>query len=107
VTSLDRPVGEEGEGQLGDLVAGPGQGPEEELSISLREESLRRAMSRLPEREAEILALRYGMDGGGARTLAQVGEMLGLSRERVRQLEKDALRQLSVARELEGLDEAV
>src|SRR4029077_612359 len=61
--SLDRPVGE-GDAALGDLFAAEGSEPEEELTVSLEQDVLRRAVSQLPDREREVLKLRYGLKGG-------------------------------------------
>jgi RNA polymerase sigma factor (sigma-70 family) len=68
---------------------------------------LRRAVSQLPEREQEILRLRYGMDGDDdPKSLDEIGRRLGLTRERVRQIEAQALRRLAVNREIEALRSA-
>jgi RNA polymerase primary sigma factor len=104
VTSLDRPVGEQGDASYGDLVAGDEPGPEETLSVSLEEDTLRRAIESLPEREQEVVKLRYGLNGDAdPKTLEEVGRRLGLTRERVRQVEADALSRLAVNREIEAL----
>src|SRR5918912_1575223 len=63
VTSLDRPIGDENDGVLGDLFAAEGAQPDEEVQVSLRQEALHAAMKRLPDREREVLQLRYGLDG--------------------------------------------
>src|SRR2546426_9414252 len=63
VTSLDRPVGEEGETKFGDLIAGEDAEPSEEVHVSLAENAVRRAVETLPDREREVVKLRYGMDG--------------------------------------------
>jgi RNA polymerase primary sigma factor len=104
VTSLDRPVGEEGEISLGDLVAGDEAGPEETLHVSLEEEMLRRAVAALPDRQQEVVKLRYGLNGdGNPKSLDEIGRQMGLTRERVRQLEAEALERLAVNREIEAL----
>ena len=104
VTSLDRPVGEEGGAALGDLVAGEAAPPEEELHVSLRDTALRRALDDLPEQQREIIELRFGVDGvDEPQSLAEVGRRLGLRPERVKELETEALDRLAVARELEAL----
>ncbi len=104
VTSLDRPVGEEGDASFGDLVAGHEAGPEETLHVSLEEDTLRRAVNSLPEREQEVVKLRYGLNGDAdPKSLEEIGRRLGLTRERVRQLEARALQQLAVNREIEAL----
>jgi RNA polymerase primary sigma factor len=104
VTSLDRPVGEEGDAAFGDLVAGDEPGPEETLHVSLEEDMLRRAVATLPDRHQEVVKLRYGLNGDqDPKSLEEIGRRLGLTRERVRQLEADALERLAVNREIEAL----
>jgi RNA polymerase primary sigma factor len=104
VTSLDKPVGEEGGTSLGELVAGDEPGPEETLHVSLEEDMLRRAVESLPDRHQEIVKLRYGLNGDtDPKSLEEIGRHLGLTRERVRQLEADALERLAVTREIEAL----
>jgi RNA polymerase primary sigma factor len=104
VTSLDRPVGTEGETSLGELMAGDEAPPEEELEISLRQEALRRAIAELPDRERDVLKLRFGLNGDpDPQSLEAIGRMLGLTRERVRQIEAEALQRLAVSRELDAL----
>jgi RNA polymerase primary sigma factor len=104
VTSMDKPVGEEGTTSFGDLVAGTEPSPEETLHVSLEEDTLRRAVERLPEREQEVVKLRYGLNGDrDPKSLEEIGRQLGLTRERVRQVEADALERLAVNREIEAL----
>jgi RNA polymerase primary sigma factor len=103
VTSLDRPVGEEGETALGDLLESEGPAPDEEVHVSLTEETLRRTIELLPEQERNVIRLRYGMGGQDPKPLRETGRQLGLSAERVRQLESKALKRLATARELEAL----
>jgi RNA polymerase primary sigma factor len=110
VASLEMPVGEEGEATLGELLPVETPEPLEELHVSLRADALRdaleRAVATLPERDREILRLRYGIDGGEPMTLEQIGRMYGLTRERVRQIEVEALKRLAVQREIQALREA-
>jgi RNA polymerase primary sigma factor len=106
VTSLDRPVGADEGTPLGELVAGEAEAPEEELSVSLRQEALEQALSDLPDRAREVLRLRYGLGGTDPQSLESIGRDLGITRERVRQIEADALSRLAVSRELESLEEA-
>ena len=104
VTSLDRPVGTEGDASLGDLVAGQESPPEEELEISLRQDALRRAIAELPDRERDVLKMRFGLNGDpDPQSLEAIGKTLGLTRERVRQIETEALSRLAVSRELDAL----
>jgi RNA polymerase primary sigma factor len=104
VTSLDRPVGTEGETSLGELTAGGEAPPEEEVEVSLRQEALRRAVEDLPDRERDVLKLRFGLNGDQSpKSLEQIGKALGLTRERVRQIEAAALERLALDRELEAI----
>ncbi|HET7556030.1 MAG TPA: sigma-70 family RNA polymerase sigma factor [Gaiellaceae bacterium] len=104
ITSLDRPIGEGNEAALGDLFASEGAEPEEELTVSLEQEVLRRAVAQLPEREREVVKRRYGLNGDrDPKSLEAIGKELGLTRERVRQIEASALEQLAVNREIEAL----
>src|SRR5437588_6313461 len=103
VTSLDRPVGEEEETSLGALLPSEERGPEEEVDISLRQEALRRALESLPEREREVVKLRYGINGDDPTPLSETGRRLGISQDAVRKLERRALSELAQSRELEAL----
>jgi len=93
--SLEMPVGQEGEGRMGDFIederiAGPVEAAKQ---LMLRRE-LEEVLASLPERERKILELRYGFSDGQARTLEEVGENFGITRERIRQIEAVALRKL-------------
>jgi RNA polymerase primary sigma factor len=105
VTSLDRPVGDEGDVSFGDLMANEdAPPPEEEVRVTLGHEALHRALAELPEREREVLKLRYGLNGDvDPASLEEIGRRLGVTRERVRQIEADALEKLAVNRELDAL----
>jgi len=104
ITSLDRPIGSEGDSAFGDLLPSDETTPEEELSVSLEQEVLRRAVGQLPEREQEVLKRRYGLNGDrDPASLEAIGKELGLTRERVRQIEASALERLAVNREIEAL----
>ena len=103
VTSLDKPVGE-GDASYGDLFAGDEASAEELIQVSLEQDVLRRAVETLPEREQEVVKLRYGLNGdGGPQSLEEIGRKLGLTRERIRQLEARALERLAINREVEAL----
>jgi RNA polymerase primary sigma factor len=106
VTSLDRPVGEEGETTLGQLQASDSPGPEEEVSVSLGEQALRRAIGELPEEEREVVKLRYGINGDNPHPLERIGRRLGRSPRDVREIERRALSRLAENREIEALREA-
>jgi RNA polymerase primary sigma factor len=107
VTSLDKPVGEEADTGLGDLIVTGPHGLEEEVHVSLRQEHLRKAVAALPDREQRVIRLRYGIDGGEPQTLEKIAGELGLSRKRVRDIESKALMRLEEYREIEALREAV
>jgi RNA polymerase primary sigma factor len=101
--SLNRTIGSEEDGELGDLFADEqAPDPAAEAADSLRRQEVRRAVSELPERERRILELRFGFDSEPA-SLEQIGKELGITRERVRQLEAEAFEHL--AGELDGLAE--
>jgi RNA polymerase primary sigma factor len=106
VTSLDRPVGEEGEASFGDLLPSDAPEPEEEVEVSLREAALRQALDRLPDRERQVLKYRFGMNDVDPTPLRETGRLLGISPESVRQIEGRALKRLAATREMEGLREA-
>jgi RNA polymerase primary sigma factor len=94
--SLNRPVGSEEDGELGDLFHDESAAnPEEDAVESLRRREVRRAIAALPERERRIIELRFGVDGE-PQALEAIGKTLGITRERVRQLEADALRKLEL-----------
>jgi RNA polymerase primary sigma factor len=106
VTSLDRRIGEEGDSSFGELIAHEGAEPSEEVHVSLAENAVRRAVETLPEREREVVKLRYGMNGDAdPKSLEEIGRILGLTRERVRQIEARALERLAERREIEALQE--
>jgi RNA polymerase primary sigma factor len=106
VTSLDRPLGEEDDAAFGDLLPSDGPAPEDEVHISLREEMLKRALGELPDRERVVVELRYGIDGGDPTPLREIGRQLGITPERVRQIESKALGRLGRMRELDALRQA-
>jgi RNA polymerase primary sigma factor len=101
--SLNRAIGSEEDGEFGDLFADPqALDPADEAVETLRRRSVRQAVATLPERERRIMELRFGFAGEPA-SLEQIGRELGITRERVRQLEAEAFRRL--AGELDGLVE--
>jgi len=107
VTSLDRPIGENEDASLGDLFPSEEPRPDELVQISLREEEVRRAVDELPDREREIVKLRYGLDGSpDPKSVEEVVRTLGIPRKEVRRIEDEALGRLGRVRELQGLDEA-
>jgi RNA polymerase primary sigma factor len=92
--SLNRPIGSDDDGELGDLFGDHSAvSPEDEAVDSLRRREVRRAIAALPERERRIVELRFGI-GGEPKALEAIGKELGITRERVRQLEAEALAKL-------------
>ena len=104
--SLEQPVGEEEGARLGELVPGEAVEPYEELHVSLREETLRRAVAALPELEREVVELRYGLDGDGPVALEELRRRLGISRAEFLRIEEQALERLALEREIQALREA-
>ena len=93
--SLDSPVGDEDDSHLGDFIADSNMAePFEATADTMLREQLEEVLSTLTEREQEILRLRVGFDNGRPMTLEEVGELYGLTRERIRQIESKALRKL-------------
>jgi RNA polymerase primary sigma factor len=105
VTSLDRPIGEEGDTALGDVLEGGSPPVDQEVEVSLSEELLRRTIEELPETERDVIRLRFGFEDDDPQPLRETGRRLGLSAERVRQIESRALKRLALRRELEALRE--
>lgn len=91
--SLDSP-GNDDEGTLGDVVASARATPEEELLGRETATAILQAIEALPDREREIIRLRYGLEDGTAHTLKDIGQRYGVSRERIRQIESEALETL-------------
>ncbi|HSC92355.1 MAG TPA: sigma-70 family RNA polymerase sigma factor [Gaiellaceae bacterium] len=100
-TSLDQPIGDGDDAVFGDLVAGDGPLPDEEVEVVLRTQALQEALTALSPRDRTVLVLRYGLDDEEPRTLEEIGRRLGLTRERVRQIEVESLRRLAALREME------
>lgn len=93
--SLDTPIDDEGDTNLGDFIEDTSSPAPDELTMqNLLREQLELVLARLPEREAHILRLRYGLLDGETHTLEEVGRQIGVTRERVRQLEAQALNRL-------------
>jgi RNA polymerase primary sigma factor len=107
VVSLDKPVGDDSDDTMGQVfLRDEGPSAEDELHVSLRDDALRRAVDELPERDRRVIQLRYGMTGDDPMTLDAIGKMLGLTRERVRQIEAEALHHLAEVREVAAYREA-
>ena len=95
VASLDKPIGDEGDTAFGDMVATDTADVEEEVVIGLGEDALHKAVAKLPERERGVIVMRYGLDQKeDPLSLEEIGRRLGITRERVRQIESNALRKL-------------
>jgi RNA polymerase primary sigma factor len=106
VTSLERPVGAEGDTELGELLPSDAPEPVEEVEIGLRQQAVHRALENLSEQEQQVIRLRYGINGDEPTPLREAGRRLGLSPERVRRIEHRALERLACTREVAGLAEA-
>jgi RNA polymerase primary sigma factor len=105
--SLEKPVGDEDESELGDFVADEEVAePFEEASEHLQREGVRRALEALPERERQVIELRYGLSGLEPLTLEEVGRTFGVTRERIRQIETNTLKKLRALPEAQMLREA-
>jgi len=93
--SLETPIEEDADSEYGDFIEDKNSPqPAEVVTQNLLREHLQQALARLPEREAHILQLRYGLQDGETHTLEEVGRQIGVTRERVRQLEAQALNRL-------------
>ena len=93
--SLDTPIGEEEDSQLGDFIEDESLlSPVDSASFSMLKEELEEAMASLTERERNVIKLRFGLDDGKTRTLEEVGKEFNVTRERIRQIEAKALRKL-------------
>ena len=93
--SLETPIDDDGDSTFGDFVEDVNSpAPSEEVTTHLLQEQLQQALNKLPPREAQILRLRYGLADGRVYTLEEVGQTIGVTRERVRQLEAQALNRL-------------
>ena len=105
--SLEKPVGDEDESELGDFVADDAVlEPFEEASEHMQKEGVRRALEALPERERQVIELRYGLSGAEPLTLEEVGRTFGVTRERIRQIENNTLKKLKRLPEAQMLREA-
>ena len=93
--SLETPVGDDGENSLGDMVEDKSEPtPEEAMNILARQEEVKELLEKLGDRERQVIRLRYGLEDGRTHTLEEIGDMLGVTRERVRQIEARAMEKL-------------
>jgi RNA polymerase primary sigma factor len=105
--SLEKPVGDEDESELGDFVADDAvTEPFEEASEHLQREGVHKALKALPDRERQVIQLRYGLLGTEPLTLEEVGQTFGVTRERIRQIENNTLKKLKQLPEAQVLREA-
>jgi RNA polymerase primary sigma factor len=105
--SLEKPIGDEEESELGDFVADDTvESPFESASENLQREDIRKALDALPEREREVIELRFGLRGAEPLTLEEVGRAFGVTRERIRQIENNTLKKLQRLPEAQRLREA-
>ena len=105
-TSLDAPVTEDGDATLGELRADEAPAVEEEIADRQRERTVESALSKLPETERRVIELRFGTGDEPVASLREVGRELGVTQQRVRQLEEKALRRLAADRSLAAWREA-
>jgi RNA polymerase primary sigma factor len=104
--SLEKPVGDEEESELGDFVADDQtEEPFDAATENLQREDVQRALNALPERERQVIELRYGLRGHEPLTLEEVGRAFGVTRERIRQIENNTLKKLKQLPEAQRLRE--
>jgi RNA polymerase primary sigma factor len=105
--SLEKPIGEEEDSELGDFVEDQtAESPFEQAAEHLRRENLRRALAALPEREREVIEMRFGLTGERPYTLEEVGRAFNVTRERIRQIENHTLKKLEALPEAQRLRDA-
>jgi RNA polymerase primary sigma factor len=105
--SLEKPIGEEDDSALGDFVEDQtAESPFEQAAERLRRENLRRALAALPEREREVIEMRFGLTGERPYTLEEVGRAFNVTRERIRQIENHTLKKLEALPEAQRLRDA-
>jgi RNA polymerase primary sigma factor len=105
--SLEKPIGEEEDSELGDFVEDDASESPYELAVeNLRRENVRKALDALPEREREVIEMRFGLKGHEARTLEEVGRAFGVTRERIRQIENTTLKKLELLPEAQRLKDS-
>ena len=106
--SLEKPIGEEEDSELGDFVEDENtETPDEAASLTLRRSDIETALASLPERERQVIELRFGLTGGQPCTLEEVGKAFGVTRERIRQIENNTLKKLESLPEAQALRDCV
>ncbi|MGH3060602.1 MAG: sigma-70 family RNA polymerase sigma factor [Gaiellaceae bacterium] len=106
--SLEKPIDEKEDARLGDLVEDElAESPLDATAVSLRREGIDDALAALPERQRRVIELRFGLHGGQPRTLDEVGRTLGVTRERIRQIEDTTLKTLASLPETQRLNDCV
>jgi RNA polymerase primary sigma factor len=106
--SLEKPIGENEDAKLGDLVEDElAESPFDVASVSLRCEDIERSLAALPERARQLIELRFGLHDGQPRTLDEVGRTVGLTRERIRQIETTTLKTLASLPEAQRLRDSL
>jgi RNA polymerase primary sigma factor len=106
--SLEKPIGEEEESELGDFVQDDqAESPFDTAQVSLRREDIENALASLPARDRKVIELRFGLSGKQPCTLEEVGKAFGVTRERIRQIENNTLKKLESLPEAQGLKDCV
>lgn len=101
ILSLDNPVGDDGESDFSDFIENDKtDSPENVVFQKMLKETLNEIVASLPEREGQIIQMRYGLNGEEAKTLEEVGRIFGVTKERVRQLEKLAIKKMRTSRNM-------
>jgi RNA polymerase primary sigma factor len=106
VASLDKAVGSDTDTSFGDMVAQDDTNLEESVVVALGEDALHRAIATLPDRERFVITARYGLGEEEPRSLEMIGREMGITRERVRQIERQALNRLAQQREIAAFSPA-
>jgi RNA polymerase primary sigma factor len=106
--SLEKPIGEEEDSELGDFVEDDqAESPFDSASLTLRRSDIENALASLPDRERQVIELRFGLSGQQPCTLEEVGKAFGVTRERIRQIENNTLKKLESLPEAQGLKDCV
>jgi RNA polymerase primary sigma factor len=106
--SLEKPIGEEEESELGDFVQDEqAESPFDSASVHLRREDIDRTLDSLPDRERKVIEMRFGLGGDQPRTLEEVGRAFGVTRERIRQIENHTLKKLENLPEAQALKDCM